>query len=79
MKGVCRTSEECSERRGISDGSCADGFAVCCVEDNPQVECEPLGPGEVKGVCNANQECQEDEGDFGSCNLPSGRNGICCM
>ena len=29
--GTCYTSEECSDRGGVSDGSCADGYGVCCV------------------------------------------------
>jgi len=29
--GTCYTSEECSERNGVSSGSFADGYGVCCV------------------------------------------------
>lgn len=29
--GTCYTAEECSDRGGVSSGSCADGFGVCCV------------------------------------------------
>jgi len=29
--GTCFTSEECATRNGVSSGSCADGFGVCCV------------------------------------------------
>merc|ERR1712241_113121 len=29
--GTCYTSEECSERSGVSSGSCADGYGVCCI------------------------------------------------
>jgi len=29
--GTCYTSEECSDRGGVSDGSCADGYGVCCI------------------------------------------------
>jgi len=29
--GTCFTSEECSARNGINDGTCASGFGVCCV------------------------------------------------
>ncbi|XP_059097732.1 uncharacterized protein LOC131892026 [Tigriopus californicus] len=30
MPGTCYTSQECSTRRGVSIGSCANGFGVCC-------------------------------------------------
>merc|ERR1712095_19057 len=29
--GTCYTKEECSNRKGVASGSCADGFGVCCV------------------------------------------------
>jgi len=29
--GTCYTSEECSNKGGASDGSCASGFGVCCI------------------------------------------------
>merc|ERR1711990_940065 len=29
--GTCYTSEECSNKGGTSDGTCASGFGVCCV------------------------------------------------
>merc|ERR1719400_1688164 len=29
--GTCYTSEECSNKGGTSDGSCASGFGVCCI------------------------------------------------
>merc|ERR1719400_646771 len=29
--GTCYTAEECSNKGGASDGSCASGFGVCCV------------------------------------------------
>jgi len=28
--GTCYTSQECSDKKGTSAGSCADGFGVCC-------------------------------------------------
>ena len=31
MNGTCYTAEECSDRDGVADGSCADGYGVCCV------------------------------------------------
>jgi len=31
MNGTCYTSEECSSRDGVSSGSCAEGYGVCCV------------------------------------------------
>ena len=32
--GTCYTAEECSDKGGKSDGSCADGYGVCCVCNN---------------------------------------------
>merc|ERR1739844_709608 len=29
--GTCYTAEECSNKGGTSDGSCASGFGVCCI------------------------------------------------
>merc|ERR1712172_9263 len=29
--GTCYTSEECSNKGGTSDGTCASGFGVCCI------------------------------------------------
>merc|ERR1711971_1009327 len=29
--GTCYTAEECSNKGGTSDGTCASGFGVCCV------------------------------------------------
>ena len=29
--GTCYTAEECSDKGGKSDGTCADGYGVCCV------------------------------------------------
>jgi len=29
--GTCYTSAECSDKGGTSQGSCADGFGVCCI------------------------------------------------
>lgn len=31
LKGVCYTSEECSDNAGTVDGNCAASFGVCCV------------------------------------------------
>jgi len=31
LNGTCYTSEECSSKKGSSQGSCASGFGVCCV------------------------------------------------
>jgi len=31
LNGTCYTTEECASRDGVSSGSCADGFGVCCV------------------------------------------------
>lgn len=31
QNGTCYTQEECSSRDGVSSGSCADGYGVCCV------------------------------------------------
>ena len=28
--GTCYTSEECDAKGGTHEGSCADGFGVCC-------------------------------------------------
>ena len=28
--GTCYTSEECDVKGGTKEGSCADGFGVCC-------------------------------------------------
>jgi len=29
--GTCYTAEECSNKKGVNEGSCASGFGVCCV------------------------------------------------
>lgn len=29
--GTCYTAEECSDRKGLASGSCADGLGVCCI------------------------------------------------
>jgi len=29
--GTCYTSEECSQKGGTADGTCADGYGVCCI------------------------------------------------
>jgi len=29
--GTCYTSSECSEKGGTADGTCADGYGVCCI------------------------------------------------
>ena len=29
--GTCYTAEECGEKGGNNEGSCAQGFGVCCV------------------------------------------------
>lgn len=29
--GTCYTSSECSEKGGVADGSCAEGYGVCCI------------------------------------------------
>jgi len=31
MQGVCLSPRECSERGGLSEGSCASGFGACCL------------------------------------------------
>lgn len=31
LKGVCYTSQECSDLGGTSDGNCANGFGTCCI------------------------------------------------
>ncbi len=31
VMGTCYSKEECKERRGQIDGSCADGYGVCCI------------------------------------------------
>merc|ERR1711981_704515 len=30
MKGICKSSTECSKNGGVSSGNCASGFGVCC-------------------------------------------------
>jgi len=29
--GTCYTTEECEDRKGTADGSCAEGYGVCCI------------------------------------------------
>jgi len=29
--GTCYTTEECEDREGTADGSCAEGYGVCCI------------------------------------------------
>merc|ERR1712156_938294 len=31
LNGTCYTTEECASRDGVSSGSCAEGYGVCCV------------------------------------------------
>ena len=30
-KGVCYTATECTDRKGVNIGNCAQGFGVCCM------------------------------------------------
>merc|ERR1712018_295026 len=31
LNGTCFTAEECSNKGGTNEGSCASGFGVCCI------------------------------------------------
>ena len=31
QNGTCYTTEECEDKSGTADGTCAEGYGVCCI------------------------------------------------